>query len=581
MIQIPLLGQQRLRVLFSTLPTQTPDNTSSGNHSAYKLSSPFQPTHDVLDIQFSGQTVEQRARRFSRYHGNKLYTLGLDTHKTRWDVFTQAPEASEEKLAIRFERFLTACHNTQAYNTLNELLEPENLSQIKNPRTRKHLEVLKADYLKPQATSGLPALEARIDAKGAELNGLLSEYGNFGPDDLPEGQHQSYAVQLLDLVRERNDFARLQGFDNYYDFRLSKQGISGKALDQYLARMTCKLDELSQRMKRIELDKTDLIDLDEFIRGLELDPVDIARKTTDLMGKTAILDKVLAKSDLFEDPDRPRKSGNALAYPLDPPDDVRALANWPRNPRNVDFFLLQEFLHEVIGHGVSDSLVDRSLPPQLKQFDNIAAEGLGLQFEQQLYNPKFLTEVLKLEPKQVKDLKKSLALQQWNNLVPRMRDMIRVIQVERELYKNPEQDLDKLYDKWRSWQLQRSHYNSYPGSWAGKNHYAVMPAYCHTYLFAQTWGAQVDAAMQRKHGNFLSPTAWKELEKILSEGKMLSWKEQMRLLTADTAEIERTLPKIGASDWEEQLKGLKNGEKFSPKALFETMEKLIAELERN
>jgi peptidyl-dipeptidase A len=97
---------------------------------------------------------------------------------------------------------------------------------------------------------------------------------------------------------------------------------------------------------------------------------------------------------------------------------------------------------------------------------------------------------------------------------------------ERDLYADPEADLDL-----RWWELVERFQGVAPppsipvDAWASKIHLAVAPAYYHNYLLGDVLAAQLRAAIERECGGFVGEPAAGEfmIDRVFRHGQLLRW----------------------------------------------------------
>ena len=312
---------------------------------------------------------------------------------------------------------------------------------------------------------------------------------------------------IKELVRLRNESARQLGYENYYvmSLELSEQS------EEQLLRIFDELESLTREpflSMKAELDVelaarygiepeemrpwhyhdpffqeapvTGAIDLDRFYKGT--DPVEIARVFFESIGMDVV--DILSASDLYE---REGKNPHAFCTDIDREGDIRILANM-----KDDNYWMETILHE-LGHGVYDKYVARDLPYLLRMYPHLClTEASAMYFGRLSQDPIWMSHALGLSREEVEELsvavRKSLRMKQlifarWCQTM---------FHFERELYRNPDQDLNKLW--WDT--VERCQFLTRPEErdepdWASKIHIVISPVYYHNYMLGELVASQL------------------------------------------------------------------------------------------
>jgi len=333
-------------------------------------------------------------------------------------------------------------------------------------------------------------------------------------------QSQADVLALFDQLDEltREPFARAK---QEIDERLAKQyGIAVEALRPWHYH-----DPFFQEPQSVydaDLDapfrKADLLGIcREFYRGIGLP-----------------IEDVLERSDLYE---KPGKSPHAFCTDIDREGDVRVLANIIPNG-----YWMSTMLHE-LGHAVySSKNIPADLPYILRTDAHIlATEGVAMMFERFCTDSKWLAaygvEILDAEAfnmasrRQRRD--KLLIFSRWCQVMLRF---------EVELYKNPDQDLNKFWwDLVEKYQLVHRPEGRDAPDFASKIHIVTAPAYYHNYMMGELFACQVHAAIVRDLGlsgeprdaiYTRNPAVGKFMnEKVFGPGRLYPWNELTRHAT--------------------------------------------------
>lgn len=312
---------------------------------------------------------------------------------------------------------------------------------------------------------------------------------------------------IKDLVKMRNDAAQKLGYKNYHEMSLSlsEQNIEEidklfDELDELTRDEYIKLkDEIDEYLaKKFNIKKEDLmpwhyqdrffqegpaiydVDLDEYYKDKDI--AQITKEYYDGIGLP--IDDLLEKSDLYE---KEGKYQHAFCTHIDREGDVRVLCNIKPNYR-----WMGTMLHE-FGHAVYDKFISKELPWTLRNpAHTFTTEAIAMLFGRMAASPQWMKDVLKISEEEKNKIAeacfKSLKLQQlifsrWSQVMYRF---------EKEMYSNPEQDLNKLWwDLVEKYQMVKKPKGRNAPDWAAKIHIALYPAYYHNYLMGELLSSQI------------------------------------------------------------------------------------------
>ncbi len=205
----------------------------------------------------------------------------------------------------------------------------------------------------------------------------------------------------------------------------------------------------------------------DFFKGIGLDTEDI-----------------LSRSDLYE---KEGKNPHAYTISIDKEGDVRILTNLVNNT-----YWLDTLLHE-LGHAVYDKYIDKDVPFILKDASHIfTTEAIAMLFGRFSKNARWVKETFQLSFENEQEIEQeaykmlraeALIFSRWSQVMFRF---------ERELYRNPDQNLNKL---WWSLVQQYQFVNTPPGrnkpDYAAKIHFSSSPVYYHNYQLGELMASQV------------------------------------------------------------------------------------------
>jgi peptidyl-dipeptidase A len=267
---------------------------------------------------------------------------------------------------------------------------------------------------------------------------------------------------VVRLVKLSNEAAVKLGFRDFYALQLALNEQDETSLlgffDQLDALTTASFTEAKTRIdgvqaRRLDVPASELMPWDYtdrfFQEAPNLSDVDMdAPLAGKDIGKLVAsfyrgigldAEPILARSDLYE---HKGKNPHAFSQDIDRNGDVRALLNIKPNQT-----WLGTTPHE-LGHGVHEYNINRSLPNLLRVEDSIfATEGFAMMMERLAENAAFYramalvdeTTLAKLgAPMEEKERMQGLIFSRWTQVMLRF---------EKDLYANPEKDLDALW--WR------------------------------------------------------------------------------------------------------------------------------------
>lgn len=248
------------------------------------------------------------------------------------------------------------------------------------------------------------------------------------------------------------------------------------------------------------------------------------------------IDSILEKSDLYE---REGKQQHAYCMSVDHADDIRILCNI----KPTDYWM-STMLHE-FGHGVYDAYIDRSLPFLIRTpAHTLTTEAIAMLMERNVKSPAWLISYLGVP----QDMAIEAGDKFKKNLAEKHLIMARwclvMVNFERKMYQDPEQDLDTLWwDLVEKYQEIHRPENRSNSDWAAKIHLGCSPVYYQNYLLGDLMASQIQATIKQKvlasednveFAYVTSPHVGKYLrDKIFSFGKSLYWNRLIKEATGN------------------------------------------------
>jgi peptidyl-dipeptidase A len=247
---------------------------------------------------------------------------------------------------------------------------------------------------------------------------------------------------------------------------------------------------------------------------------DAEKLALDTFGAWGIdIGSVLETSDLHP---REGKSQHAFCIDIDRSGrDVRVLANVVPGERWIEVML-----HEC-GHAAYDISINPELPYTLRRASHtFTTEAMAILSGRLVHDPKWLMDFAGAPGSEVDaiavdlrraDATKSLLFARWALVVTHF---------ERDLYLDPESDLDA-----RWWELVERFQMVPPppgrsaADWAAKIHIAAAPAYYHNYLLGEMLASQLEATCRRECGGLVGNRDAGALlvERLFRPGSLLRW----------------------------------------------------------
>jgi len=318
---------------------------------------------------------------------------------------------------------------------------------------------------------------------------------------------QQVAAMVVELVKLRNQAARQLGYDNYYVMALETGEQDEKTVfsifdtlkeltQQPFTQMKHELDSILAKRYAIaagqlrpwhyedpffqESPQVAGADFDKLFKGKKVEA--IGRDFFNSIQLPA--DDILRNSDLYP---REKKYQHAYENDMDRCGDIRVMLNIVDNHN-----WMSTLLHE-LGHGVYSKYVSRDLPYLLRiEAHTFLTEAIAMLMERQAYNADWLQTYLQIGDEEKETIRchaqknfrtKVLVFSRWSQVMVRF---------ERDMYQNPDQDLNKLWwDLVEEYQLVTRPENRNEPDWAAKIHLAQYPCYYHNYTLGELAASQI------------------------------------------------------------------------------------------
>lgn len=473
-----------------------------------------------------------RARQFIAAHESAIRPLEKTASVAWWNANVSG---KDEDFKIKEE----------AQNKLDQALSDQarfaelkaiRSAKLRDPQLARQIDVLYLMYLEKQVnpellrkmTAKANAIEKTFNTFRAKVNGREmsdSEVRKILKESKDSTQRQAVweaskvvgaAVEkdLQELVALRNEAARALGFKDYHVMQLFLNEQSQSQVLKLFDRLDALTREPFRRAKAAIDEKLaqqsglPVANLrpwhyqDPFFQEspsifrTDLDAVyakvDILKLCREYYAGMGLpIDDVLGRSDLYE---KAGKSPHAFCTDIDRAGDVRVLANIVPNE-----YWMGTMLHE-LGHGVySSKNIPESVPYVLRTEAHIlATEGVAMMFERASKSAAWLQQ-MGVPVADPEGFNETGAQMLRNRLLIFSRWCQVMLRFEKELYRNPNQNLNTLWwDLVEKYQLVKRPEGRTAPDYASKIHIVVAPAYYHNYMMGELFASQVHHTIARE-----------------------------------------------------------------------------------
>jgi peptidyl-dipeptidase A len=523
--------------------------------------------------------VTEKIRKYLQQHEQIIRPLQKDYCEKLWELSLTGDEKHEKELVESKARYLHVYNNRDEFRQLQEWkdeakamdplearqfkliydsfvpnqIEPAVLQDIVERETQIEnlFNTFRADFEGQKATDNLLRDVLKTDGDLARRQAAWEASKQVG---------QAVAPQLLELVRIRNREARKLGYSDYYAMMFELQELDQKTVFSLFEKLESLSESGYTEMKR-NLDgllkkRYGIPDAPSF-PWLYSDPffqeypaagggemLDEIFKDRDIEALTRAhyasiglnIDDLLSHADLYE---KEGKSQHAFCLDVDHEGDVRVLCNVRKNER-----WMSTMLHE-FGHAVYDKFTDHPLPFLLRTPAHIlTTEAIAMLNGRMSKDPEWLVRIGGLTQAQADRVSAAA----WDVLRSEMliflRWAITLVRFERELYRDPEQDLNRLWWEYvaRFQQVTPPAGRNVP-DWAAKSHLSTSPAYYQNYVLGELMASQL---LRFIHKDVVKKTSYVGnpevgdflVEKIFKPGARFEWNEMLKRATGEALNPE-------------------------------------------
>ena len=362
------------------------------------------------------------------------------------------------------------------------------------------------------------------------------------------------APRLIELVKTRNENAKVLGFSNYYDMMMELQELSTEQIHNMFHTFKEQTDDLfveikdkidSVISKRFNIPKKEIMpwhyadlwfqevpEIDDYDYDSLLIDKNLVKLTIDTYDSIGLdIRDIVDRSDLFE---RKGKNQNAFTITVDKDTkDVRVLANVRPNVRWAE-----TLLHEY-GHASYDKYIGKNLPAILQEPAHIfTTEAVAMFFGRRARDEEWYKKIVGVDDNTYREVNPRLKELLRTQLAITARWVMAFVFFEKELYSAPDGDLNNLwYDTVHELQYINvpNERRSFP-DWAAKIHFGTAPVYYHNYLLGEMMASQMrnyiknnisDDILNKNVGEFF-------VEKIFKPGALYRWDKLLEKATGET-----------------------------------------------
>ena len=325
------------------------------------------------------------------------------------------------------------------------------------------------------------------------------------------GGGELIAKDLVKLVKIRNKFAVKKGYPDYFtmvlkesynvdkdklfklldDLAVQTEKTSKKFYMQHYQKLAdafnISVDKLRPWHYGLVMEDNPFKQANKYIKNKD-DLLPLTKKLYEKMGWD--IDKMPIQYDIFP---RENKNQHDICFRIDCPNDIRILANLREEDMNSIEVLNHEDGHAVYDNGISNHIPYLDRGPA----SSAATEAVAMLMESLPYREnQFLQENLNMP----KALAEKLEKKRKEYLVHFVRAYLLLINFEKEMYENPNQDLDKLWFNLGKKYCNKNIPEKTTNEWANISHFLTHPGYLQNYLRAEIMAAQIYKSVTDKFG---------------------------------------------------------------------------------
>ncbi|MFY3792571.1 M2 family metallopeptidase [Ureibacillus sp. MALMAid1270] len=500
---------------------------------------------------------------------NKMKELYTGVTEASWMAQTTGDPEWAGKLAEAGTKMSLLFSSKETFEKAKHFLTTENVTEIEKRQLQLLLNNMEANQLPEDVIADLAKRSSElnllfntyspeVDGKKYSANDIRDVLLNSDDQELRKkvwfaSKEVGKVVEkdLLELVKKRNEAAKLLGYDNHHQMGFALQELDRDEVFAIFNDLIEQSDEAYRTMKS-ELDQrlankfgispedirpwhyvdpffqeappSDSTNLDRFYKGK-----DVLQITTDTFNSLGInIDDLYEKSDLFP---REKKNPTAFCMDMNREGDVRVLCNLVE-----DAYWMETNLHE-FGHAAYFKYADASLPFVLRTASHTqTTESIAMLFGKMGKDPRWLKRFLQVDEATVDAITPELEKFQQLQMLIQARWIITFVFFEKELYENPDQDLNALW--WKTVneiQLVTPPDTTDNPDWAAKIHFTLAPVYYQNYLLGELMAAQVLRHVETKISPefFTKETGEMLINEFFKPAALYNWNEKISRITGE------------------------------------------------
>jgi len=535
-------------------------------------------TMGVLVFGCAPSAKERQLDEFITAHVEKIKPMAKEASLASWDAAVSGKAEDYDKMSKMTLKIRQVYSDAGEYAFLKDMKES---GQVTDAMLARQLGDLYNAYLRnqiaPELLKEMVDLGTEIEKKFSTFRGSIdgknvtaNEIRDILKTETDSGKREQawlaskqvgavVAGDIIRLVKLRNRAAKKVGFDNYHTLRLTTGEQDVEELDKIFAELY-RLTNVPYAKLKKDLDRKLAANCGVGVRelmpwhyhdpffqetpmvyDLDLDAYykdkDVKELSIRFFRSIGLpVESILEKSDLYE---REGKNPHAFCADIDKEGDVRILCNLVNNEA-----WMETQLHE-LGHAVYDKFHDPEAPWLLREpVHAFTTEAIAMFFGRLSRNPAWMQPMLDLSDDQRAEIEKvSDKYAQLKQLIFARWAMV-MYSFEKQLYANPDQDLNTLW--WKTvekYQFIKKPKGRDEPDWAAKIHFAIAPCYYHNYMLGELLASQLHHKLardilkvdpdkdigyvgQKKAGAFLA-------ENVFEAGSVYHWNEMIRRATGE------------------------------------------------
>ncbi|MBP3950749.1 M2 family metallopeptidase [Bacillus suaedae] len=468
---------------------------------------------------------------FLKQQNEKMKELATAYSLASWKAATTGEEEWSKKTGEAGVAYSKYFSSSDLFQQVKEYLD----AGVTDPVQKRELNLLYSDIvgnqlpeetltelvsLSTELNSTFNTFRAEIKGEPVSENEIRKILGNS--TDLTEREEAWHASKqigaeveekLITLIKKRNEAARSLGYANHHQMAFELQELDRdfvfstfkklkETTDEPFRKVKQELDEeLSERFNITVNDLRPWHYSDPFfqeapnVKGLDIDPYykgkDIEQITIDTFSAMGLdITHLIKNSDLYP---RDKKNQHAFMSNIDHSGDIRVLCNIDESS-----YWMDTMLHE-FGHAIYDDLVNPKLPFSLRKYSHIlSTEAIAMYYGRMGKSPEWLQKFVEIDAETIERLTPKLERLLQRQMLISARWIMTFVFFERELYENPDQDLNALW-----WKIVNDvqfinppNDTDYP-HWAAKIHFCIAPVYYQNYLLGELTASQLDIYIKR------------------------------------------------------------------------------------